>query len=107
MKRADFDIAAGLVDRIDKLEAVIFKLEEIKDKKNYAILASNDDIVFSADKLGDIYGEVDGKVSNQFRVKLNSSEIATEVFIQDILELYINTLNLELDELRKSFEDLA
>ena len=107
MKRADFDIAAGLVDRIDKLEAVIFKLEEIRDKKNYAILASNDDIIFTGEKLGDVYGSVDDKLAKQYRVKLNAGEIATEVFIQDILELYLNTLNLELDELRKSFDELA
>jgi len=91
MKRTDFDVAAGLVDRIDKLEAVIFNLEAIKDKKSYTIMAF----------------EGDGLEIRETIVKLNAGEIATEVFIQDILEMYINTLNLELDELRKSFEDLA
>lgn len=92
MKREDFDIAAGIVERMDKLEHSIFCLQEIMNKKSYAIIASNDN-----------------KIDNQlpeYIVKLNPGEIATEVFIQDILEYYVNTLNLELNELRKSLEEI-
>jgi len=87
MKRDDFDVAAGIVDRMDKLENTIFNLQGIMNKKTYTIISSDDN-------------------GNEISVKLNSNEIATEVFIQDILEYYINTLNLELNELRKSFEDI-
>ena len=37
--------------------------------------------------------------------QLNEGEIATVVFSTDILELYVNTLNLELNDLVKSLED--
>ncbi len=93
MRREDYDIAAGIVDRIDKLENTIFKLQEIQDKKSYRIIA------YDHDKISDTSD------SNNF-VDLNSSEIATEVFVQDILEYYINILNLELDELIKSLESI-
>ena len=92
MKRADFDIAAGIVERMDKLEHSIFCLQEIMNKKSYAIIASNDT-------------KIDSQLP-EYIVKLNVGEIATEVFIQDILEYYVNTLNLELNELRKSLEDI-
>jgi hypothetical protein len=39
MKREDFDIAAGIVDRMDKLEKTIFKLEEIRYKQEFTIIA--------------------------------------------------------------------
>ena len=92
MKREDFDIAAGIVERMDKLEHSIFSLQEIMNNKSYAIIASNDT-------------KIDSQLP-EYIVKLNVGEIATEVFIQDILEYYVNTLNLELNELRKSLEDI-
>lgn len=95
MKREQFEIAAVLFDRMDKLEKTIFKLQEIQNKKRYTITAYNEPVHTSGDLS-----------SNSNMVELNEGEIATEVFIQDILEYYINTLNLELDELRKSFEEL-
>jgi len=91
MKRADFDIAAGIVERMDKLEHTIFCLQEIMNKKSYTIIASNE---IKIDQLA------------EYIVNLNPGEIATEVFIQDILEYYVNTLNLELNELRKNLEDI-
>jgi hypothetical protein len=85
MKRENFDIAVGIVDRIDKLEKTIFDLQAIMNKKSYNIVAVDD---------------------NYTVVELKEGEIATVVFIQDILEYYVNTLNLELNELIKSFEEL-
>jgi glutamine synthetase len=92
MNRKQFDVAAGIAERIDKLEKTIFDLEKIKNKKSYKIVA----------QMG-ITGPLEVP---QSWVELNEGEIATEVFIQDVLDYYINTLNLELDELRKSFEEI-
>lgn len=96
MKKDDFDVAMGIVERMDKLQHTIFKLQEITNKKSYAIIASD-------------YpnGRLDEDTPLQYIVKLNSGEIATEVFVQDILEYYVSTLNLELNELRKSFDELV
>lgn len=94
MKREDFDIAAGIVERMDKLEHSIFCLQEIMNKKSYAIIASSKE------------DKIDNHSLPEYFVKLNCGEIATEVFIQDILEYYVNTLNLELEELRKSLEEI-
>ena len=94
MKREHFDIAAGLVERISKLEEKIFLLKEIMNKKSYVILASDEERI---DQPEDFSKKI---------LRLNANEMATEVFIQDVLEYYFNTLNLELNELRKSFEEL-
>lgn len=95
MNRKEFDVAAGLVDRIDKLENTIFKLQGIMNKKSYTILAH------------DIYTETGMDLTKEpIKVDLYPNEIATVVFVQDILEYYISTLNLELNELRKSFEEV-
>lgn len=95
MNRDQFDIAVGIVERMDKLRNTIFNLQEIQNKKSYAIIASDYET-----------GRLTEDTPLQYIVKLNESEIATEVFIQDILEYYINTLNLELNELTKNFEDI-
>jgi hypothetical protein len=87
MKRDTFDIAITIVDRIDKLEKTIFELQQIQNKNSYKIISYNND-------------------ENEFIVELKNGEISTEVFIQDILEYYINILNLELNELQKSFSEL-
>lgn len=92
MNRKEFDVAAGIVERMDKLERKIFQLQEIMNKKSYTIIANDHDSTI-------------GLASN-LKVELYPDEIATEVFIQDILPYYIDTLNLELDELRKSFEEI-
>ena len=94
MKRENFDTAAGIVERMDILEKTIFDIQDIMKKKSFLIIASDDNAIEKISK-------------EQVLVKLNSGEIATVVFVQDILEYYVNTLNLELEELRKSFEDLA
>ena len=83
MKRTTFEVAEKIVDKIIKLEKTIFGLQDIANMKSYKILSS------------------DSKV-----VELNEGDIATEVFIQDILDYYINTLNLELSELQKELENL-
>jgi len=106
MKREQFDVAAPLIDRMDKLEKTIFKLQEIMNKKNYAILASDEDIIYVSNKLADVYSSGENIEQKQYRVILDNGEIATEIFIQEILEYYINTLNLELNELRKSLEEI-
>jgi hypothetical protein len=89
MKREDFDVAAGIVDRMDKLEKTIFKLEEIRYKQEFTISARN---------IADL---------SICKVELLFDDLATVVFTQDILELFINTLNLELEDLRKSFEEIS
>jgi len=97
MERKDFDIAAGLVDRIDKLEKTIFDLREIMNKKSYRIIASDTSTSSGISSTNPF-------VINE--VVLNPDEIATVVFVQDILEYYVNTLNLELNELRKTFDEI-
>ena len=87
MNRKDFDIAAGIAERMDKLEKTIFELEALKDKKAYKICAGNDGLNFT-------------------EVVLEEGAIATELFTQSILQYYIDNLNLELDELRKDFEEI-
>lgn len=95
MNRKDFDVAAGIVERMDKLEKTIFELQGIMGKKSYQITGR--DIVDNP---------TSGSSGFSGCVELKEDEIATEVFIQDILQYYIDTLNLELDELRKSFESI-
>ena len=89
MNREKFDIAAVIAERMDKLEQTIFGLQEIMNKKSFSISG-----------IGDLSSPLDSFV------KLDAGDIATEVFIQDILEYYIGILNLELNELRKSFEEI-
>jgi len=87
MKKEDFDIAAGLVYRIDTLEKTIFKLEQIKNCQKFTIVGENSSI---------------SPVTPP--IELNTGDIATEVFTQNILDYYTNTLNLELNELRISLD---
>lgn len=91
MNREKFDVAAGIVERMDKLENIIFKLQEISNKKNFTIQGFDNHIDIDND-------------SNI--VMLADGDLATEIFIENILDYYINNLNLELDELRKSLEEL-
>ena len=108
MNRKDFDVAAGIAERMDKLENKIFELQNIMGRKSYTICANNEPIVIEStivERLGDSPGSILQLVEPNI-VDLPSDEIATEVFIQDILQYYIDTLNLELDELRKSFEEI-
>lgn len=99
MKREVFDIAAGIVERIDKLEKIIFKIQEISNKKNFEIkgydLHINETLI-----QGVRYN------SDEFTVNLIDGDLATEIFIENFFEFYINNLNLELDELRKSLDEL-
>lgn len=92
MKREDYDLAAGIVERMDKLEKTIFSLQDIMCKKSYIITAIDE--------------VIDTKKEIKKEVYLYSDDIATLVFTQDILEYYVNTLNLELEELRRSLEDI-
>lgn len=89
MKRNDFDVAAGLVYRIDKIEKTIFELQSISRCDKFKISGYQSHTTFKSDE-----------------VELNTGDIATEVFSQDILEYFINTLNLELNELRENFDKL-
>jgi hypothetical protein len=97
MNRKDFDVAAGIVERMDKLEMKIFELQGIMNYKYYTITA------YSGSEFDPRIGL---DLTSPRSVTLNPDEIATEVFIQDILQYYIDTLNLELNELRKSFEEI-
>jgi len=92
MKREDYDLAAGIVERMDKLEKTIFSLQDIMCKKSYIITAIDE--------------VIDTKKEIKKEVYLYPDDIATLVFTQDILEYYINTLNLELEELRRSLEEI-
>ena len=87
MKRDAFDIAVPIVDRIDKLESTIFKLQEIQNKTSYKLICYDID-------------------ENEYVVDLKMGEMSTEIFTQDILEYFINTLNLELNDLRKTFDEI-
>jgi hypothetical protein len=89
MVRDKFEIASILVNKMDKIEKTILELQSLTSRRSF-IISSN---------------EVQENVDT-IEVVLNEGDISTEIFIQDILELYINTLNLELNELRKSFEEL-
>jgi hypothetical protein len=99
MNRKEFDLAAGIAERMDKLENKIFELQGIMGRKSYRIVASTNNKV-------EMLGNNGTSSISEVIVDLNSDEIATEVFIQDILQYYIDTLNLELNELRKSFEEI-
>jgi hypothetical protein len=89
MNRDNAILVAGIVDRITKLEKTIFEVQQLLDKDTFTIIGS--------------HSMTDSPVSN-IVVSLNHDEIATVVFTQDIIELYINTLNLELCELIKELE---
>ena len=80
-------LVAQIVDRITKLEKTILELNELMGKNTFIITGSNDLINLST-----------------INVKLDANEIATVIFTQDILEMFINTLNLELNELINSLE---
>ena len=86
MKKEVADIAASIVDRINKLESKILELHELTNKKSYKIIGY------------DMFKEVS--------VTLEEYSIAKEVFVQDILEYYINTLNLELDDEKIKLDEL-
>ena len=92
MNREIFDIAAGIVERIDKLEKIIFKIQEISHKKNFEIRGFN--------------SIIDNDVNLNDSIFFNDGDLATEIFIENFFEYYINNLNLELDELRNSLEEL-
>lgn len=87
MNRDNALLVAQIVDRITKLEKTILELNELMNKNTFVITGSNQPL--------------NGTTIN---VKLDADEIATVVFTQDILEMYINTLNLELNELINSLE---
>lgn len=92
MKRVDYNLAAGIVERIDKLEKKIFELQNIMNNNHY-IITSVENVIGS-----DV-------IINQ-SVDLLPNEIATEVFVQNILEYFVNNLNLELEELRKELDEI-
>lgn len=87
MNRDNALLVAQIVDRITKLEKTILELNELMNKNTFVITGSNASIHPST-----------------INVKLETDEIATVVFTQDILEMFINTLNLELNELISSLE---
>ena len=89
MNRDNALLVAGIVDRITKLEKTIFEVQQLLDKDMFTITGS--------------HSMTNSPVSG-IVVNLNPNEIATVVFVQDIIELYINTLNLELCELVKELE---
>lgn len=96
MNRDNALIVAGLVDRISKLEKTIFKLQEIMNKQSFKIVAVE---------------EQDEKYTNKTYevetvVELHSGDIATVVFTQDILQFYIDTLNLELVDLLQELDEI-
>ena len=94
MNRSDANIVASIVDKIEKIENVIFKLESIKDKKSYIIASSDEDEINIKDiKLEDC-------------LVLNLNNISTEIFKQSVLEFLIDTLNLELKDLIEELDKI-
>lgn len=87
MNRDNAIIVAGLVDRMTKIEDTIFKLEEIKKCSSYKIIGKEG-------------------IITSLEVALNENDIATVVFNQDILQLFIDTLNLELNELIQKLDEI-
>ena len=85
MKREYFDKAAGLVERIDNLKETIFGLEKLKNSTNFKIIGEN----------------------MLHTVELKENTLSTEIFIENNLDYFINTLNLELDELLTEFDTLT
>jgi len=86
MKRETADIASAIIDRINKLEKTILQLQNITNYSDYSIVAE--------------------KFGFRDEVKLASGTISNAVFTQDILEYFINTLNLELEEEEKKLDEL-
>lgn len=87
MNRDNALLVANIVDKITKLEKTIFEVQGLMNLRAFTIK-----------------GCIPGIIGIR-NVELNDGEIATVVFATDILELYINTLNLELNELVRSLED--
>lgn len=94
MKRENYEIASGLVDRIDNLEKTIFSLQDLSKCKQFTIIG---DAKNSDDENNDVFTTT---------INLDSNEMATEIFVETFLEYYIGLLNLELNELRKEFDEL-
>ncbi len=84
MNRDNALLVANIVDKITKLEKTIFDVQGLILLRSFTIKG---------------HGTIDSTV------ELKEGEIATVVFSTDILELYINTLNLELNDLVKSLEE--
>jgi hypothetical protein len=86
MNRDNANIIASIVDRIDKIEKTIFNLEGLKNCESFEIKGykSGEDIKF---------------------VELKDIDVSTAIFEQDVIQFYIDTLNLELNELVKKLED--
>ena len=87
MKRETAEIASSIIDRVNKLERTILELQGITNNKSYKIVAKDNE-------------------NYQTEVNLEEYSIANAVFCQDILEYFINTLNLELEEEQKKLDDL-
>jgi hypothetical protein len=96
MKRETADIASAIIDRINKLERTILELQNITNYSEYSIVSKG----FNGRK------ELGDDIFDRIEVKLDSGTISNTVFSQDILEYFINTLNLELEEEEKKLEDL-
>jgi len=99
MKRENYEIASGLVDRIDNLEKTIFSLQDLSKCKQFTIIGDAKNIVSDGgdDENNDVFTTT---------INLDSNEMATEIFVETFLEYYIGLLNLELNELRKEFDEL-
>lgn len=96
MNRDNALIVAGLVDRITKLEKTIFKLQEIMNKESFKIIA--------VEKQDEKYSNKTYEIETV--VELHSGDIATVVFTQDVLQFYIDTLNLELNDLLNELDEI-
>lgn len=88
MNRDKANVVAIIVDKITKLENTIFEVQTIMDKKSFDIIAYDND-----------------NDNGGTQIKLKPNDVSTIVFTQDILKLYVDTLNLELNELIKELEN--
>lgn len=97
MKKKDFELAAVINDKISKLEKTINQMEEASRCSAFEIKCISSDIVIPTD--------LNCENNNIISTKLSTNEISTSIFIA-VLEYYIGLLNLELNELKKEFDNI-
>lgn len=83
--------AAALLERIQELENVILRFEQMRDAKSFKLSAVSID-----HKHGAIETEID----------FVEGKLPTEIFQQNILNYTIDNFNIELNDLKEELENL-
>jgi len=86
MNREHAQVVAGIVERIDKIEKTIFELQSLSNCDSFEISGFSKEL------------------ATKHTVNMRVDEISTVIFSQEIVEFFIDTLNLELGELVKELE---